>query len=413
MFSQDKQPVVALALITAICLAGDSMLYIVLPTHWKEVGLTSLVQVGILLSVNRFVRLPLNPLIGYIYKKVNFRSGILLAVILSGITTISYGLVENFKIWVFLRSIWGFSWALFKLGGYLLILQFSTDMNRGNVMGTYNGLYRLGSLFGMLFGGFFADLIGMKTISIVIGFFAFLSICIIYKYIPKTVEIYDVANKTHPSNLSNKRYLFDKPLVKRFITAFLVMMLLDGMLTATLGHIIEVKYTNNIEVFHVIIGAATLAGIMQALRWGISPIVIPQIGNLLDRSNHNNVILGLFLSCASILSFLLPFQIQLGIWLPILFLHLIVSSILINVMDTIVAEYASKQINKIFIMTTFTIIVDLGAALGPITSYFLEQKIGLESLFWITAGVCCLLSIIWIIPRNQSGNREHRMYHEM
>ncbi|WP_409303892.1 hypothetical protein [Peribacillus sp. SCS-155] len=35
----------------------------------------SLIQVGVLLSVNRFVRLPLNPLIGFIYKKIPLSYG--------------------------------------------------------------------------------------------------------------------------------------------------------------------------------------------------------------------------------------------------------------------------------------------------------------------------------------------------
>jgi hypothetical protein len=35
MVAKNKKSINAIALITAICLAGDSMLYIVLPTHWK------------------------------------------------------------------------------------------------------------------------------------------------------------------------------------------------------------------------------------------------------------------------------------------------------------------------------------------------------------------------------------------
>ena len=42
MDDKDMKPIVVIALITAACLIGDSMLYIVLPTHWKEVGLFSL-----------------------------------------------------------------------------------------------------------------------------------------------------------------------------------------------------------------------------------------------------------------------------------------------------------------------------------------------------------------------------------
>jgi len=54
-YDRNSRPIVVIALLTAVCLIGDSMLYVVLPTHWKEVGLFSLWEVGILLSVNRLV----------------------------------------------------------------------------------------------------------------------------------------------------------------------------------------------------------------------------------------------------------------------------------------------------------------------------------------------------------------------
>ncbi|MFD2442664.1 MFS transporter [Bacillus sp. CGMCC 1.16607] len=404
MVLKTKQPIIAIALVTAICLAGDSMLYIVLPTHWKEVGLTSLVQVGILLSVNRFVRLPLNPLIGFIYKKVNLRNGILLAVILSGITTISYGFVADFSIWIILRSVWGLSWSLFKLGAFLLILQLSKDTNRGNFMGTYNGLYRLGSLFGMLLGGLFADLFGIKVISMVLGIFAFMSIPIIFKYIPKVLQS-DNSIGIKPSLITKIGLILNRRLILILITAFLLTMILDGMLTATLSHVIEVKFTNKIDILGIIVGAATLAGMLQALRWGLAPFIVPKVGNMLDKAVHKNKMLAIFLASAFILLAIIPSNIPLLLWLPILLVHVLIASILTMVMDTLAGDYASKVTNKILIMTIFTIIVDLGAALGPIAGYTLEQKFGLTNLFWLGAGICLFLSITWIIPSNERAKQ--------
>lgn len=117
MGKKNRQSIVALALITAICLAGDAMLYIVLPIHWSGVGLNSLIEVGVLLSINRFVRLPLNPVSNrFLYKKLSFRTGITLAVFLSGITTIGYGLASDFSIWIILRCLWGRGMVTFQVG---------------------------------------------------------------------------------------------------------------------------------------------------------------------------------------------------------------------------------------------------------------------------------------------------------
>jgi predicted MFS family arabinose efflux permease len=410
MKQSNKQTIIAVALIKAICLAGDSMLYIVLPTHWKEVGLTSLVQVGVLLSINRFVRLPLNPLIGYIYKKVNFRFGLLIAVVLSGVTTISYGYAEDFSIWVIVRSVWGLSWSLFKLGAYLLILQISSDANRGNFMGTYNGLYRLGSLFGMLLGGLFADLFGMRIISLFIGIFAFLSIPLLYKYIPLTIQTKE-QEKMKPSFFNDIKVFLNRRLIRIFVTSFLLIMFLDGMLTATLSHIIEVKFTNKINMFGIILGAATLAGCIQAVRWGIAPFIVPKVGSILDKVKQKNRILGIFLACASIMLFVIPVNMPLMLWLSLLLIHVLIASVLTMIMDAFVGDYASKVTNKILIMTVFTIIVDLGAALGPITGYTLEQNLGLKNLFWLASVVCLFLLISWVLPRNE--RKKQNMLHHM
>jgi hypothetical protein len=62
MNKENKRAVTVIALITAICLLGNAMLYVVMPLYWQTFGLTGLWQAGVLLSINRFLRLPITPL---------------------------------------------------------------------------------------------------------------------------------------------------------------------------------------------------------------------------------------------------------------------------------------------------------------------------------------------------------------
>lgn len=110
-----KKKVVGVALITAIAVLGDSMLFIVLPLYYEEFGLTSLWQVGVLLSVNRFIRLPINPLIGWFYTKFQLRTGVFIALGLTILTTLSYGFIKEFIILIFMRILWGVAWSLLRL----------------------------------------------------------------------------------------------------------------------------------------------------------------------------------------------------------------------------------------------------------------------------------------------------------
>lgn len=298
----------------------------------------------------------------------------------------------------------GLAWSLFKLGAFLLILQLATDSNRGNYVGTYNGLYRLGSLVGMLIGGLFADLFGIKAISIIIGTSALLSIPIIFKYIPKTIQTTEASEKKL-SLLTNFNSFLNRRLIKILGTALLLVMLLDGMLTATLSHIIEVKFTDKIDLIGIIAGAATLAGLIQAIRWGLAPIIVMKIGTALDNTNQKNRILSIFLVCAALLYFIIPRNIPLLVWMPILLVHLLVASVLTTIMDAIITDYSSRVLNKVFIMTSFTLIVDLGAALGPIIGYTLEQKIGLANLFGFSGLLCFFLAVVWVFSRDISSKK--------
>ncbi|WP_172414395.1 MFS transporter [Candidatus Desulfovibrio trichonymphae] len=147
--AKNRRHISVFALVTALCLMGDSMLYTVLPVYFQQAGLTSLWEVGALLSVNRLVRLPLNPFIGRLYSRISERTGVCIAMLLGILTTLSYGFLQGLVWWVLARCVWGLAWSLLRLGSLFCILKISTPTTRG----LYNGLYRLGSLAGMLGGG--------------------------------------------------------------------------------------------------------------------------------------------------------------------------------------------------------------------------------------------------------------------
>lgn len=183
--AKERRQIVIVGIVTALTLFGDSMLYIVLPVYWKEAGLDALWQVGVLLSVNRLVRLPLNPLIGWLYHRMSLRTGLFMSVGLAALTTVGYGIFKGFVLWVALRAIWGIAWSLLRMGGYLTVIRYSDDTNRGRFMGTYNGLWRLGSLVGVLFGGLLVPMIGLSAVSILFGIMALIGLPLIAVSISK------------------------------------------------------------------------------------------------------------------------------------------------------------------------------------------------------------------------------------
>ncbi|WP_373229340.1 MFS transporter [Cohnella sp.] len=388
--NNNLKPVVIVALITAVSLFGDSMLYVALPIHWEDAGLASLLEVGILLSANRFIRLPFNPLISWLYRKVSVRSGLLFAVFISGITTLSYGFANGFFVWLILRCIWGIAWSFFRLGAYFMILDLSSNQNRGHFMGTYNGLYRLGSLIGMLAGGAFVDLFGMREVAVVFGILAFLVLPVVFYHVPNS------KSKAFESQKMDEVKVKKQPILLWTLTsAFLVMLCLEGMFTAILSHLIDTRLQTGIHVLGMVVGAATLAGGLQASRWAVGPFLSPWVGKQSDGKWGRRPFLVGSLLLSSVFMASINFDLPFGLWLLNIFVILLVSSILATVLGAYASDITSGT-SRAATMTLYVIVVDVGASFGPVLGYLSERFIGLTLTFWISAFILFLLSMGWV-----------------
>ena len=382
------RPIKIIALLTASCLIGDSMLYIALPTHWKETGLTSLWEVGVLLSVNRLVRLPLNPIVGWLYRRISTRNGILFAAVLAAVTTASYGFVNGFFPLLIVRCIWGLAWTFLRLGAYITIIDCSNNLNRGHCMGTYNGLYRLGSLAGMLVGGFLADFCGILTTALIFGGITLLSIPATLFGVP---HLKNRNTEEETKHISKPILWGDYSILWALITGMFVAMVYQGMFTATLSYLVQVHNSSMINISGVVIGAASLAGILQAMRWGWEPWVAPWIGRASDGKIGRHPILTITLICASVLFMLTPFDLPLLLWLLVLIGIQLTATALTTLADAIASDAASYS-SKVTVMTAYSLSIDFGAAIGPFAGYLLNGYVGAYAAYWGAALVLLLMS---------------------
>ena len=74
--------------LVALAILGDSFLYAALPVHYREVGI-SLIMVGWLLSLNRWVRLFTNAAAGWLGSRLGWNTVFTAALWLAAITTLS------------------------------------------------------------------------------------------------------------------------------------------------------------------------------------------------------------------------------------------------------------------------------------------------------------------------------------
>ena len=388
-----SRQVIVISLITAACLIGDSMLYIVLPICFAQAGLSSLWEVGIILSVNRLVRLPLNPMVGWLYRHISDRTGIFIATVLATITTFSYAFAAGFAVWLLLRCLWGIAWTLLRLGGFYCILNVSSDDNRGYFMGLYNGLYRIGSLAGMLLGGIFADWLGFSVTCMLFGACTAVTIVLGFICVPRGNSGVPAGTQAEERSLT---WLWkDGTVLWVMATGLVVALIYQGLYASTLSELIRIHFGSSVTLLGgVAVGAATLGGVLQAIRWGWEPWLAPGIGVLSDRRFGRRSMMVVSLAFGVVVFGLVALRLPLPLWLAVLIGIQLTGTSLTTIADSVASDTASVRGGRVFMMW-YSFAVDLGAALGPILAYLLNDMWGMDTAYAGTAVLLLSLAVKW------------------
>jgi len=143
------------------------------------------------------------------------------------------------------------------------------------------------------------------------------------------------------------------------------------------------------------IGAASLAGILQAIRWGWEPWLAPWIGKKSDGKNGRRTILVISLVFGGGLFMLTPLNIPLVLWLLVLIGLQFTATALTTLSDAIASDAASRS-SKVIVMTAYSLSIDFGAAVGPFAGYLLNGYVGTYAAYWVAAVVLLLISAGWL-----------------
>jgi MFS transporter, DHA1 family, multidrug resistance protein len=110
------------ALTLAFASFGDAFLYPFLP-QYVDLMQIPVAWIGVLLSINRFIRIVFNPLILQLFATYGVRKLTIAASIAAIISTVGYGLDWGLVSLVLFRILWGLAFAVLRISSFAYVLE--------------------------------------------------------------------------------------------------------------------------------------------------------------------------------------------------------------------------------------------------------------------------------------------------
>jgi len=372
--------VIAISAATAFSLLGDQMLYAVLPAYYAKLGLTG-IQVGILLSANRWIRLLTNHVAHVLSPHAPPRATLAAAFALGAATTFAYAATESFVALVAARLVWGLCWSFIRHVGVLEVAAHAPADGAGRAMGYYNGISRIGSVTGLLGGAALVDAFGYVAAVAMLATASLASVAL--TLFDRTLV--DVPPRPH-AELPTAR--LDRAAITDLALGFTLGLVGPGVVTSTLGVVLE-PYTAQGPLLPGIT-AATITGALLAIRLAIESLAAPTLGAISDQWGIRRTTTRFFSLGALAL---IAACVQPGS-LALLTLCLLGFYATATVLNSGVAASVSRRGSAPY--ARYVTANDIGSAAGPLGAWIAVDLLGVASVglalgaaFYLAAAVYC------------------------
>ena len=402
-------PVFRTALCVGASLIGDSALYVVLPVVYASRGLSPM-QVGIILSANRWTRLFTNAPAAWLLGVYPVRATFATSLLVGGCCSFLY-CSTSLTVVVLARCLWGACWSILRLTGMLTVTDtidsgLAPETIVGRLTGTFSGVSRLGSALGMALGGVLSDRISYEAFFSIAGLltvgaspfawgWTFGSLPMVSVTAARKVATHQSSNGSSDGGAPVIRWLGILPprCVPRLTRAQWQLMALafsascagNGLIVSTLGVLlgsysrVDPATGQQFVTFgrSMRLGTATLNGLLLGGRWAIEGCGAPWIGRLIDRLGWPLVAPAAFglSSLNGALGFTLLRMAEAasgessGLLLTAVLACVVVFFVLVSTADLCVkAMGVSRRETTLLVQGD-----DLGSAVGPVLGYAILQ----------------------------------------
>ncbi|NOX61591.1 MAG: MFS transporter [Chloroflexi bacterium] len=393
-----------LGIAVTLSLFGDLTLYAVLVTQLSVVGF-SLAAAGVMLGVNRLVRIPGNPVGGLLLDRWGRRRLFLLGMALGAISTLAYAFVYGFWPFLAARLLWGAAWVLINVGGMTMALDVSNASNRGRVLGVYNTWVLLGLAAGPLAGGFLVDALGFRTAMMICAGLTAAGFVVAWVALPETSSASErLAGRSWRQRLALKRIAARFSILPTLrqgsalaIAALLFMIVMfvgEGITLSTISLLLQQQFGHSAALDGWMIGVAALGGLFLGLRSLLAGAAGPLAGHLSDRRGARKPLIGLGLLLGALGFTLLAYAASL-LWIAVAIVLLATGGGAAQAVLAALAGDAAPAHRQGMVMGAFATAGDIGSMAGPFVAFALAAWVGLRPVYLLSAGL--LLLGLWLL----------------
>ena len=325
---------------------GDALLYPVLPVYGKELGF-SVVFIGVLLSINRFVRILANTPIANLVKKIGMRKMLLITASLAVITTFMYGLKLGVITFLIARIFWGLSYSGLKIA--TLNYASMAKEKSGLAFGLTQSIKSLGAVFILWFGPVVINEFGVQNGLFLIAVISVIGILLAYSLPNNTIKYTD-------DKVKSKVTFGPSPMN---LLVWVLSVSIDGILVVTLAHLLS---SNDMILSEMLVYVASYLLLKR-----LFVILFSVIGGLLTLRYSPSILFTLAVIGCLIAMLLISLNV------------IIIGVLLAFLCNTIVVTFSplvaiKEQKNALQAISSVSTWWDLGAAIGALIGLYAIEK---------------------------------------
>lgn len=371
-----------------LSLLGDNTLYTVLPDSniWSRLGLT-LGWVGILLGVNRIVRVIFNTWAGVLYDRLPRRQLLVGALTLGAICNVIYANAFGPAPFLLGRVLWGAAWSGLWIGGNTVVLDVSTESTRGRNSGLFQMWFFIGVAVGALVGGTFTDLFGFRGGLWISAAITGMGALFWYFKLPETRP----EDGERTSRVPSWREFPIRESLPAAVPVMAIRFVFAGVIAATTIVWLERFVGRELTLAWIVVPLATLTGGFSAVRVLSSIVGAPLAGRVSDRLGRRWPLMVVGLAAGAVGTWLMGGSV---IWLALggALLAAVTSGSVQALSPAIIGDRVEEARQSRALSVVFSL-GDVASALGPPLALGLLAVLGISGVYRMSAIVLGLAGL--------------------